>query len=174
MSSRPTSMPSMGLSEMNMAWSLTMRTWIDDEKLELPLSEMLPPVCRVCQSPSVAITAARGSLATVPVWPPVPLSGRVVVAAFLAVPQAVMSTARVMMMRCEMLFFIISLVFYFALQQFVVGVLLEGLVPLLDGRLALVVEPQDVAIVLEQVVVLVFLDGADNIDERLVYSFLAK
>ena len=113
MSSRPTSMPSMGRSEMKMASSRTMRTWMADEKLLPALSLMLPPVCIVRHWPNEAMTASTGSVLTVGVVVVVVVvSG--VVAAFLNVPQAVIIAASIISMA--ILFFIIGLVLYFALQ----------------------------------------------------------
>ena len=53
MSSLPTSMPSIGLSEMKIASLRIMRTWTDEEKLLPPFNDMLPLVWSVCHSPSV-------------------------------------------------------------------------------------------------------------------------
>ena len=65
---------------------------MDDEKLLPALSLILPPVCIVCQSPSVAITAAMGSVTLVGVvGVVVVVSGTEVV--FLNVPQAVIMVA---------------------------------------------------------------------------------
>lgn len=101
----------------------------------------------VCQSPKVARTASMGVAAVVVVDGVVGVLG-VTEAAFLVVPHDIKIIAMAMTIKFVMLFFIISLVFYFALQQFVVRILLECLGPLLDGSIFLVVEPQDIAVVL--------------------------
>ena len=138
-----------------------MRTCIEDEKLLPALNWMLPLVCIVCQSPMVAMMALIGSAVAVVgvVGLVVVVSGR---AAFLAVPHAVINAAKTS--KITMLFFIIGFVVYFALQQFVVRFLLEGTLPLFDGLFLFIVEPQDVAIVFQQVVVLILLDGALDVE----------
>ena len=91
-----------------------MRTCTADEKLLPAFSLMLPPVCSDCQVPKVARTVPHRSVGLFcgVVWVVVVVSGFVL--AFLNVPQAVITT--VSSRRIAMLFFIIGLVFYFALQ----------------------------------------------------------
>lgn len=127
-----------------------------DEKLLPALSLMLPPVCIVCQSPSVAMIDSMASVVALGVvGVVVVVSGTVAV--FLNVPQALIKATS--MISIMILFFIISFVFNFALQQFVVRVGFQGLGPLFHGLVFLASEPQDIAIMFQQVVVLVEFNG---------------